>query len=707
MALNDNVYSAKLGRRALLTMYEKQLRSDLDKILRQHKISVRNIVASSDKLTAAMRLQVQAQIRSAYRSVYQMATSELTKLYGQEVAYNTRLINKSFGKIYEARRVTTNVTVGDLILRDDRTIAENLALISTREQRQALKVIKQGLIEGIDNTKIARNVANSVDLGRAQVGTLTRTAVTDITNAASDEVYKANDDIIKGYQYVATLDSRTTLICARLDGMVFDVDDDKAPKPPQHYNCRSTTIPIFKSADDIYENPSRRIKMGELNKISGRTRASINGQVPARTTYNDWLKDQPNSVKLQLLGSQEKVDLFNRGELTLFNFQDSIGRQASLETLEKLSDQIAPTRATFGDTAEFELPHLEASFGTKSTPATDAISKIGPIQGTRIYGNRGRGAYYSPSQDVINMGSHDVLATRTGAYNEARDVFRHEYGHRIDHKVAARVAQSDEEIAILTKGLKNHEGIGNTYVDIFGRKVKPGSFSENRLQVSNLAARELLDDRIDLVDNATTLVANKSFEDAVTAQRILRDRAPVSTYNAKPAIDEIFNTPNFPISRAETRKLFDYYGWVYSETGASGYETFRYLNSIRFRVVRSEYIGGNSVFYKASGTLSDGIFIDYIGAITDERVIGWGHGQSYYAKFARVTSKARKNYFPLKSRGYGSVTNGHTTEAFANYTALTELPNGIGEIQRKLLRHYAPRTTNQFEKIYSNIRRLP
>lgn len=708
MALNDDVYSAKLGRRALLTMYEKQLRSDLDKILRQHKISLRNIVSSSDRLTAAMRLQVQAQIRSAYRSVYQMATSELTKLYGQEVAYNTRLINKSFGKIYEARRVTRNVTVGDLILRDDRTIAENLALISTREQRQALKIIRQGLIEGIDNTKIARNVANSVDLGRAQVGTLTRTAVTDITNAASDEVYKANDDVIKGFQYVATLDTRTTLICARLDGMVFDVDDEKAPKPPQHYNCRSTTIPIFKSADDIYEDPSRRIKIRELDNISDRTRASFNGQVPARTTYNDWLKDQPNSVKLQLLGDQEKVNLFNKGDLTLFNFQDSIGRQASLETLEKLSDEIAPTRAIFGDTAKFELEPLEISFGTESTPATDAISKIGPIGGTSLRDVPRKGAFYRPSEDLINMGRHDIKRT-TAAYNDSRDVFRHEYGHRIDHRIALRVSQNPDEVSILTRGLKNHENIGLTYVNKSGNRIIPGTYTSYDVQVSNLAARELLDDRIDLIDNAKAVVANKSYEDTFIAQRILRNRAQETgaTYNAKPAIDEIFNTPNFPITKAETRKLFEYYGWNYSETGPSGYETFRYLNNIRFRVTKSAAKGGEPSFY-SGGTLYDRHFNDFVGAVTDERSIGLGHGQYYYKDFSRVTTYRSDGFYSdIQRRGYGSVTNGHTTEAFANYTALTEIPNGIGEINKKLFTHYAPRTTAQFDRIYNNIRRLP
>jgi SPP1 gp7 family putative phage head morphogenesis protein len=46
----------------------------------------------------------------------------------------------------------------------------------------------------------------------------------------------------KKYRYVATLDSRTSSICAALDGREFEYG--KGPMPPQHFNCRSTTVPI-------------------------------------------------------------------------------------------------------------------------------------------------------------------------------------------------------------------------------------------------------------------------------------------------------------------------------------------------------------------------------------------------------------------------------------------------------------------------------
>ena len=62
-------------------------------------------------------------------------------------------------------------------------------------------------------------------------------------NAASKQVYKANEDVTEKYRYVATLDSRTSALCASLDGQEFEYD--KGPEPPQHFNCRSTTVAVI------------------------------------------------------------------------------------------------------------------------------------------------------------------------------------------------------------------------------------------------------------------------------------------------------------------------------------------------------------------------------------------------------------------------------------------------------------------------------
>ena len=77
-----------------------------------------------------------------------------------------------------------------------------------------------------------------------QIDTIVRTSINQVSNTAINSVFKANADMIDRYKYVATLDSRTSAICGRLDGQVFEMG--KGPQPPQHFNCRSTIVPIIK-----------------------------------------------------------------------------------------------------------------------------------------------------------------------------------------------------------------------------------------------------------------------------------------------------------------------------------------------------------------------------------------------------------------------------------------------------------------------------
>ena len=157
--------------------------------------------------------------------------------------------------------------------------------LSTGQVRAAGISVKQLLAAGGELTAVTDS----------QIITLVRTSINQVANAASQQVYEANQDITKKYRYIATLDSRTSAICRALDGREFEYG--KGPMPPQHFNCRSTTVPIIDP--DI------------LPPSTVATRASADGPVPVNTSYGQWLKNQPLSVQEEVLG-KDKVPYFNR-----------------------------------------------------------------------------------------------------------------------------------------------------------------------------------------------------------------------------------------------------------------------------------------------------------------------------------------------------------------------------------------------------------
>ncbi len=73
----------------------------------------------------------------------------------------------------------------------------------------------------------------SIQAVRRQMTTIVRTSTNHVMNQAHEAVFKANRDVVKGVQWVSTLDRRTTPICISLDGRKWPVGQGQ--RPPAHH----------------------------------------------------------------------------------------------------------------------------------------------------------------------------------------------------------------------------------------------------------------------------------------------------------------------------------------------------------------------------------------------------------------------------------------------------------------------------------------
>lgn len=94
-----------------------------------------------------------------------------------------------------------------------------------------------------------------------------------------------------------------------------------------HFCCRSTETLILKSWREL------GIDIGEMDEG---TRASMDGQVPGKTSYLEWLARQPAQRQDQVLGA-ERGRLFRAGEINLADMFTDKGEWISLERLKQLS----------------------------------------------------------------------------------------------------------------------------------------------------------------------------------------------------------------------------------------------------------------------------------------------------------------------------------------------------------------------------------
>lgn len=91
----------------------------------------------------------------------------------------------------------------------------------------------------------------------ARVQTLTRTVVQTVSNRGAVAAYKANADVLNGYEWLTANDERVCPECRAMNGRQFTFKS--RIKPPRHPNCRCTVIPVIKSdALDSTSKPPRQ-----------------------------------------------------------------------------------------------------------------------------------------------------------------------------------------------------------------------------------------------------------------------------------------------------------------------------------------------------------------------------------------------------------------------------------------------------------------
>jgi len=284
-----------------------------------------------EKLLAGIR-----EINSAaYASFNRQLRLDLRELTTYEANFLTRQINAAILVDLEAVTPAVGLVYSAALSRpmQGKYLREWFSTLSANKGKAVSDAIRLGVVEGetidqivrrLRGTRAARYRNGIMSIHRRHAEAVTRTAVNHVVTNARRAVIDKNADLVKGWQYVATLDGRTTDICMSLDGQVYATREE-GPTPPQHINCRSTITPVVKSWKELGFKKS---------EVPEGTRASMNGQVSAKETYQTWLKKQPAGFQNDVLG-KTKAKLFREGGVTLDRFVDSTGRSYTLAELAR------------------------------------------------------------------------------------------------------------------------------------------------------------------------------------------------------------------------------------------------------------------------------------------------------------------------------------------------------------------------------------
>lgn len=112
-------------------------------------------------------------------------------------------------------------------------------------------IIPQSFSRGLSSNQLGDMISKEMNASRHRGRTLARTEINHICNQADLDAYRIAG--IAEYDFLATLDMRTSEICRSLDGTTHSVSLAAVGVnfPPMHPNCRSTTIPHFDDEESL------------------------------------------------------------------------------------------------------------------------------------------------------------------------------------------------------------------------------------------------------------------------------------------------------------------------------------------------------------------------------------------------------------------------------------------------------------------------
>ena len=277
---------------------------------------------------------VRETIRATYRTADIKLAQEVRDVVDAEATWTGRAINAAIRVDFVDVGVTRNqlaTLVSDVLIQGAPTKewwSRQAAGLSQRFSDE----MRRGVLLGETNDQLIRRVRGSkttkgfMDIARNSAERLVRASVQTASNVGREAMYDKNADIIKALKWSATLDTRTSIWCITRDGHLYGPKDHEPltkGTPPWlegpgklHWGCRSTSVPVLKSWKELGI---------DAPEVPDTTRASMDGQVPADTTFEEWLKKQSDARQNTVLGVG-KADLWRRGKITFRDLLDQSGR---------------------------------------------------------------------------------------------------------------------------------------------------------------------------------------------------------------------------------------------------------------------------------------------------------------------------------------------------------------------------------------------
>lgn len=263
--------------------------------------------SETEKVLSGVYRNIQVQVEEAGQDVIQATTKHAISTMNNALDLSVKFFHLDETAV---KAWVETSSVEGLVLNDW------LKKLESNAVDRIIKCQRQAMLQGLSvgqATKLLRE--NGFEGSYSGLQGLSRTLLHSAANYSREKtLIQGFDRYIQGWRYCATLDSRSCIACASLDGQIYKKDELK-PNLPLHFRCRCTYIPEIKPL--VVKGVEVKFPRGDRPAVTG---SGADYKVERwKGDYNSWLKhmlEKDEAFVKDVLG-KTRFDLFKSGKLSL------------------------------------------------------------------------------------------------------------------------------------------------------------------------------------------------------------------------------------------------------------------------------------------------------------------------------------------------------------------------------------------------------
>jgi len=339
MSFNKNFHDLIIVRQLLLNRVSNHISSKVEKAYLDVINGIMQKIKQHDNISQSKIKTILKDISKVINPNLDFMSKELTELANKEVLFiqdkSKAIAGYEIFAIVPSRKVIDRIYNTSLMATGDRayTVKDWFKGIDKNLLSKVDGAVKLGMMQGETGNEIAKRIKEQGIKTVRDAKSIATTSVSHIAHNAREAIYNENSDVIKGWQSQATLDNRTSFLCANYDGAEYDFITHKGINkkgrmfkyfpPPRHPHCRSVHLIITKSYKELGLN---------IDEISDLTRSSMDGEVPKNMNFEEWISTKSDKQIRRYLG-KGRYELYKDKKITLSDLVNQRGRVLRIDEL--------------------------------------------------------------------------------------------------------------------------------------------------------------------------------------------------------------------------------------------------------------------------------------------------------------------------------------------------------------------------------------